>query len=722
MSKKTIAGYFLLIIFFFFLAAKGLYGENFLIPLPAGQEWKVTCEAGGKWSGGISTFHKNSGYFSIDFADKSGEDVPVLAALAGKVVYIKRDYCDQGKDINNEVEKPNEYTVPYDANNHGTVEPYGNYIRIAHTAPWTIGKGYETIYAHLKCGSIPDSIEVGTWVARGDVLGVIGNSGASTGPHLHFQVKYNNDSKSNNTQLISSTIETDYPWTDLKLGESYPSTNTSGLEAALFELDFSSHENGGIITLDGGGTITGSVSIEVQNNLDKDVVLNAVSIYAKPYDGNRSMVTTHNLGNESDRISGGESKNFNFQINPYIRDNFMGDYVLDAEFNYSIPSEGETKSSKSGKSDSIFIISDGKSAVVDNHQTDVLNSHGEPLFKMTGDSTQWGTYGGVGFRGSECRYLSPTIKEGMTAVWNPDIRTHGRYDIYMYVPGVGKSNVEHGKYTIFGAAPSNPNRLVIVRDIEVDQKYNRGLWVYLGAHFLSPLFSKVVWTGASMVENDRCIAFDAFKFIYTGTGSDFTDVKVQEWYYDSINKLKTKGIVDGKGNNLYEPTSHVTRAEFLKMAMLGAKQHFSRYMLLESPLIEAVDDLLRSFGKNLPFSDVQRDDWFYPFVALAYHLNIVSGYDSTQLFKPNDPVLRCEALKMLSEAFSFNTDSAINTPINYTDVDAGAWYIPHLKLLTKHGIVHGYTDNTFKPGAPINRAEAAKIVSLAMDKFVNIPH
>ncbi len=58
---------------------------------------------------------------------------------------------------------------------------YGTFIEIDH------GYGYQTLYAHL------DEVLVrrGQEVKRGDVIGLVGNTGASTAPHLHYEVKRN---------------------------------------------------------------------------------------------------------------------------------------------------------------------------------------------------------------------------------------------------------------------------------------------------------------------------------------------------------------------------------------------------------------------------------------------------------------------------------------------------------------------------------------------------
>lgn len=65
----------------------------------------------------------------------------------------------------------------------GAARGYGNLIVINH------GNGLETWYAHMYSNQI--GVRVGQQVKRGDHIGGIGSAGNSTGPHLHFEVRYN---------------------------------------------------------------------------------------------------------------------------------------------------------------------------------------------------------------------------------------------------------------------------------------------------------------------------------------------------------------------------------------------------------------------------------------------------------------------------------------------------------------------------------------------------
>jgi len=57
---------------------------------------------------------------------------------------------------------------------------YGKYVKISHNSD------YSTVYAHMN----KIMVKKGQYVKRGDVIGTLGNTGLSTGPHLHYEVIY----------------------------------------------------------------------------------------------------------------------------------------------------------------------------------------------------------------------------------------------------------------------------------------------------------------------------------------------------------------------------------------------------------------------------------------------------------------------------------------------------------------------------------------------------
>ena len=70
--------------------------------------------------------------------------------------------------------------IEYIGNNGG----YGKYIRIRHN------NEYKTAYAHLS--AYKKGISKGSRVNQGDIIGFVGSTGNSTGPHLHYEIIYQN--------------------------------------------------------------------------------------------------------------------------------------------------------------------------------------------------------------------------------------------------------------------------------------------------------------------------------------------------------------------------------------------------------------------------------------------------------------------------------------------------------------------------------------------------
>ena len=103
----------------------------------------MTSGYGERWS----SFHKG-----IDIAGNIGDNV--FAAMDGEITYA--EYNDGG---------------------------YGNLIIIKHE------DNMSTYYGHLS----EYKVKVGDKVKKGDIIGEVGNTGFSTGPHLHFELRVNNE-------------------------------------------------------------------------------------------------------------------------------------------------------------------------------------------------------------------------------------------------------------------------------------------------------------------------------------------------------------------------------------------------------------------------------------------------------------------------------------------------------------------------------------------------
>jgi hypothetical protein len=155
----------------------------FKLPLPGGRSWPVTTEIGGKdarYPNEIDIWHTSSknGFFSIDFGSHSSPayigDIPIYAAAGGTVI-------ESG----------------YNAGN-------GNYVFMNHSGGQDRSTGFVTNYLHMK---FYPTVRVGEYVSQGGLLGYMGDTGLSTGKHLHFCVYYNGKSEAGVEELSWIKLE-----------------------------------------------------------------------------------------------------------------------------------------------------------------------------------------------------------------------------------------------------------------------------------------------------------------------------------------------------------------------------------------------------------------------------------------------------------------------------------------------------------------------------------
>ena len=122
-------------------------------PLPwQGGPFRLTQGANGRYS-----HFTPKGRYALDIAMPEG--TPIVAARSGMVVKIENDQSGRGNN------------------------PSGNFVRILHD------DGTMGVYLHLMRGSV--QVREGQQVAMGERIARSGNTGNSTGPHLHFVIQRN---------------------------------------------------------------------------------------------------------------------------------------------------------------------------------------------------------------------------------------------------------------------------------------------------------------------------------------------------------------------------------------------------------------------------------------------------------------------------------------------------------------------------------------------------
>ncbi len=177
-------------------------------------------------------------------------------------------------------------------------------------------------------------------------------------------------------------------------------------------------------------------------------------------------------------------------------------------------------------------------------------------------------------------------------------------------------------------------------------------------------------------------------------GGLYGDVSDSHWAYDSIKSMSEKGIISGYAGN-FRPDDSVTRAEYVKMLckLFGISE-----------------------GQGNSFADVLASDWFAPFVYGAAECGLVNGNGTG--FEPNGEITRQDAAVMLKRFMDFvKHEIEMNKAVQFDDEGSIAGYaVDAVKALSAMGIINGRENNNFAPLEQMTRAEAAKMLSFAVDR------
>lgn len=122
-----------------------------------------------------------------------------------------------------------------------------------------------------------------------------------------------------------------------------------------------------------------------------------------------------------------------------------------------------------------------------------------------------------------------------------------------------------------------------------------------------------------------------------------------------------------------------------------------------------------NFTHQNDFSDVAADAWYCSSVSTLSRMGIIAGYPDGT-FRPNAPITRAE-FAAIATRFDNNGDK---TPVSFTDI-IGHWAEGEITVAANHGWVSGYGDNTFRPQNQITRAETMSLVNRVLKRLPETP-
>lgn len=187
---------------------------------------------------------------------------------------------------------------------------------------------------------------------------------------------------------------------------------------------------------------------------------------------------------------------------------------------------------------------------------------------------------------------------------------------------------------------------------------------------------------------DQAVTVSAI-FAYDYPDMPFTDVNSNSWYFNAVEFVYNKGIMQGVSSTKFSPNGTVTRGMLVTML----------WRMAGEPYVGGGS-----------FDDVASGSYYATAVAWAAKNGIVDGYNSTR-FGPNDAVTREQIATMLYRYAKWLGYSTSGSSLaGYSDASSvSSWAKDAMGWAVKNSVVTGVTATKLNPASSATRAETAQM-------------
>lgn len=112
-------------------------------------------------------------------------------------------------------------------------------------------------------------------------------------------------------------------------------------------------------------------------------------------------------------------------------------------------------------------------------------------------------------------------------------------------------------------------------------------------------------------------------------------------------------------------------------------------------------------GTDSHFGDIGSDRWYAEYITFAVNHHWINGYGDGT-FRPDAPISRAEAAKILANAIQLPNDPKAQT--SFIDIPKTSTFVPYIEALKSKKIVSGKTRTLYEPDAKISRTEVSRLI------------
>lgn len=190
--------------------------------------------------------------------------------------------------------------------------------------------------------------------------------------------------------------------------------------------------------------------------------------------------------------------------------------------------------------------------------------------------------------------------------------------------------------------------------------------------------------------------FSPFVLVWDEYNTPITPIPEPDDSPVGLNTEDHVAYIIGYEDGTVRPGANITRAEVATI--------FFRLL---------TDETRESYwSQSSGFTDVASGAWYNNAVSTLTRAGILDGYEDGS-FRPNASITRAEFTKIAVSFFKHVGGASANP---FSDVPDSAWYAEFVKAAAELGLIDGYEDGTFRPNAPITRAEACTIVNRTLGR------
>ncbi len=186
--------------------------------------------------------------------------------------------------------------------------------------------------------------------------------------------------------------------------------------------------------------------------------------------------------------------------------------------------------------------------------------------------------------------------------------------------------------------------------------------------------------------------FSLFMIAPVAQTMSFTDVSVDDWFYEAVQYVFDNHLMTGVGNRQFAPNSALTRAMMVTVL----------YRCEGEPSVTATN----------PFDDVTDGEWYTDAVIWANESGIAGGYGGGR-FGVNDNITREQVATILLRYMDWKglDVSGTNDLTAYTDAgQISGWALDAMAWANAEGVMNGRTETTLSPQGETTRAEIAQML------------